>query len=1211
MSNEKQTNYNQNNNDYDNNFSSNSPEISNNKKSSPSEQKKSNTVSESKNSLGNSNNKNNFNSNNTKENNLNYAGNDFSDGFKDKAKNISNEMSNEVNPLGTVNEAKNLAKEVKNTASELASGDLYGGNQDGFSQTVNDIKDVGIGTAKAAGHAASAVGRGLAGDVNGAVQDGMKAVKDVVKIFTSVLRLLLPILFIIIIFISIFLSAPAMIWGNLTDKYEKWTINEAVNAINCGIDDAAWQVVDNLSDDIDDFIGVKNNTTFKKMCNQYYFDYAGNGYVKEYDDGSSLSITMELSDDGTHQNAIILYTNPKGVNYEITYLNADTFVSEVNSEVSYSEIINAFNMYRQNKAETNSGYKICSQFTEKVQKNIEDLGETFYEDTSTAIAKAVSYVSGDKSTTDELSEISKLTSLSKNSDGELDPSEVWGLEDTSAIYYYMMTDKGLQNSLYSYKCILGDDAITIDSTNSKTSVKKNRDKGKVEDGTYKMTIDVNTFDTEDATSSSGETYSTDVMNGFGITEPDDIEKVITTTEISNALLDSAVQSVDVGANYSEYLTVSQSKSLYEKIVGSPSVLEKMIDQGLYADVTENKIREIFAETTSTYSARSRNHGADAVTEQNFIFRTKDQYSDAFEGTAMYYINKNGKYVESKAYQYNDLTSHKNIGEDGTFVTFMYWKSIYAGNLPNEDGEYDGLKPRTYIFPEIYNTKKGKTKEKKVVTTNMFCSEEYYQYFQKYSPSSYFSLTESNGKVKKDAVETAFKHETKIKNGKTTITVERDKNGKTKAIQKGDLIFLTYYSLSTFPVCTFGNRAYQVGIVTKVNYDEQKIVVAVYNYDDDPIKEFPVENMFDTKFQKKIGINGLEVTDVVIDFKNQTITPQSNDIIVNVIDKINNLADTKIKINPLAFISGYAKPNYQAYVDEINKRCAAKREEMNSLIDSAYDTGGGTLAYPTTYRKISAGWPNYKSGRYHGGVDFPCPVGTKVHACDDGIVITSKSLGNESYGKYIVIRHNDGRCTVYAHLSKLIAKVGDTVTRGQLIGLSGSTGNSTGPHLHLEYRTRKNSSNDTLNPLIYLKDSKKFKYKGYTFYTGVMMDKSPINTQNIIVTFYDSCSICNGPWGAKTKSGKLLKDKGKYYDSGYNFVACNWLPQGTKIKIYFPKSSELKSLSGKSYIYTVEDTGSASRLSTHCIDVFVPNSHSKTESLGKHKVKIMILNEGKK
>ncbi len=129
---------------------------------------------------------------------------------------------------------------------------------------------------------------------------------------------------------------------------------------------------------------------------------------------------------------------------------------------------------------------------------------------------------------------------------------------------------------------------------------------------------------------------------------------------------------------------------------------------------------------------------------------------------------------------------------------------------------------------------------------------------------------------------------------------------------------------------------------------------------------------------------------------------------------------------------------------------------------SYTPGSGRLAYPTSYRTISAGYPNYKSGAYHGGVDFPCPVGTPVYAADSGYVAIVKSL-TYSYGKYILINHGNGLSTLYAHNSQLLVSQGQAVEKGQIIAYSGQTGRATGPHCHFEVRL----NGSRVNPLSYL------------------------------------------------------------------------------------------------------------------------------------------------
>ena len=91
--------------------------------------------------------------------------------------------------------------------------------------------------------------------------------------------------------------------------------------------------------------------------------------------------------------------------------------------------------------------------------------------------------------------------------------------------------------------------------------------------------------------------------------------------------------------------------------------------------------------------------------------------------------------------------------------------------------------------------------------------------------------------------------------------------------------------------------------------------------------------------------------------------------------------------------------------------------------------------------------------FHTGIDLVEPFGSPVLAADDGIValVGSSSTG---YGRYVVIAHSGGLDTLYGHLSTAVVKVGQLVVQGQTIGLEGSTGNSTGPHLHFELRIKQ-------------------------------------------------------------------------------------------------------------------------------------------------------------
>ena len=93
-------------------------------------------------------------------------------------------------------------------------------------------------------------------------------------------------------------------------------------------------------------------------------------------------------------------------------------------------------------------------------------------------------------------------------------------------------------------------------------------------------------------------------------------------------------------------------------------------------------------------------------------------------------------------------------------------------------------------------------------------------------------------------------------------------------------------------------------------------------------------------------------------------------------------------------------------------------------------------------------PVYKTVKFHAGLDFAAPQGTPIYATADGRVTTAGNLGN-GYGNHVEINHGYGYETLYGHMVRVKVKVGQMVKRGEVIGWVGSTGKSTGPHLHYE------------------------------------------------------------------------------------------------------------------------------------------------------------------
>jgi murein DD-endopeptidase MepM/ murein hydrolase activator NlpD len=107
-------------------------------------------------------------------------------------------------------------------------------------------------------------------------------------------------------------------------------------------------------------------------------------------------------------------------------------------------------------------------------------------------------------------------------------------------------------------------------------------------------------------------------------------------------------------------------------------------------------------------------------------------------------------------------------------------------------------------------------------------------------------------------------------------------------------------------------------------------------------------------------------------------------------------------------------------------------------------------------------PLNKKSAFHPGIDIRGKRGEKIYSTADGVVI--KSFRNGGYGNYVVIDHGNGYTTSYAHMQKYLVHKGDRVTRGQVIGLVGNTGRSTGPHLHYEIAL----NNNTINPHNFMK-----------------------------------------------------------------------------------------------------------------------------------------------
>lgn len=167
------------------------------------------------------------------------------------------------------------------------------------------------------------------------------------------------------------------------------------------------------------------------------------------------------------------------------------------------------------------------------------------------------------------------------------------------------------------------------------------------------------------------------------------------------------------------------------------------------------------------------------------------------------------------------------------------------------------------------------------------------------------------------------------------------------------------------------------------------------------------------------------------------------------------------------------------IDDSEDAQNALRDKINSILYPPSQGGGkieigdgvtvGSMVHPCPDRMyVSVYWPSYASGKWHGAVDFACGSSSpSIYAADGGVVVQA-GWSNTGYGNYVMIYHANGLFTLYGHASRLYVSAGQTISRGQVIAQVGSTGNSSGNHLHFEVRYGDGSSNrKTYNPANYL------------------------------------------------------------------------------------------------------------------------------------------------
>lgn len=225
------------------------------------------------------------------------------------------------------------------------------------------------------------------------------------------------------------------------------------------------------------------------------------------------------------------------------------------------------------------------------------------------------------------------------------------------------------------------------------------------------------------------------------------------------------------------------------------------------------------------------------------------------------------------------------------------------------------------------------------------------------------------------------------------------------------------------------------------------------------------NMYDNFVATK---NNIETAKKEIEAEKAAYTEKQNTLLAKKSELQSLRTDLSNTISSLTNdIDAYKK----AYA-EFERQEATLKAQIASTVNSSSSGGakysGGALAWPApgyTYITSPYGYrihPTLKVYKLHTGFDIAAPMNATVVAAEAGKVVTATY--SSAYGNYIVINHGNGLSTLYAHNTTLLVSVGTQVTRGQTIAKVGSTGFSTGPHLHFEVLKNGNST----DPAAYFK-----------------------------------------------------------------------------------------------------------------------------------------------
>lgn len=223
---------------------------------------------------------------------------------------------------------------------------------------------------------------------------------------------------------------------------------------------------------------------------------------------------------------------------------------------------------------------------------------------------------------------------------------------------------------------------------------------------------------------------------------------------------------------------------------------------------------------------------------------------------------------------------------------------------------------------------------------------------------------------------------------------------------------------------------------------------------------------DSKLIQEI-ITGRESTELQKQDKLRELQ-EKNEQLKTLTNKVADIKSTSKKVESEIEASKSKLKDLEKKEDEMIALSKQLAKKITQLSSTTAKYAGGVLSWPTPgYTRISSPYgyrihPIYKVRKFHTGIDIDAPSGATIIAANSGRVIMAG--WNGGYGNCVIIDHGGGLATLYAHQSKILVQVGDYLKKGDTVGKVGSTGLSTGPHLHFEVRKGGN----TTDPLTYYK-----------------------------------------------------------------------------------------------------------------------------------------------